>query len=387
MDTHENTLGELNKNIPLSEKLAFIHQRLYEQFPAIDRISVAVYDPKTDLLKTFIHSSGKADPLSNYQARLSSVRSLQEIAGTGKPRVVNDLEALYRNTTEHSRKLTTQGYGSSYTLPMYLNDTFFGFVFFNSYKKDTFSAELLPGLDLYGHLISLTVISELTIIHTMLAAVRTARDMTAHRDIETGAHLDRMARYARFIAKELAPKYGFGDEYIEHLFLFAPLHDIGKIGVPDSILHKKGPLNAEEIEVMKQHAHKGREIVDAMLVEFGLDSLPYMDVLRNITEFHHERMDASGYPQGLRDSAIPIEARIIAVADMFDALTSRRPYKRAWTNKEAFALLRTLAGTKLDADCINALINQSAKVEQIQAQFHSDETLPFPPGANELSGL
>ena len=387
MDIEESALGVLNKNTSLSEKLISIHEALNKQMPMVDRVSVAVYDPKTDLLKTFIHSSGDADPLSNYQARLSDVKSLQEVISSGKARVVNDLEAYYRGPSEHSRKITTQGYGSSYTLPMYLNGVFFGFVFFNSYKKDAFQADQLTQMELYGHLISLTVINELTIIHTMLAAVRTARDMTAHRDVETGAHLDRMARYARFIAKELAPKYGFSDEYIEHLFLFAPLHDIGKISIPDSILHKQGPLTPEEYEVMKQHASKGREIVDAMLAEFGLNALPYVEVLRNITEFHHEKMDASGYPLGLQGEDIPIEARIIAVADMFDALTSRRPYKHAWTNEEAFSLLRTLAGTKLDADCIYALIDQVAKVEQIQARFHSDDDLPLPTGTGGPSDI
>lgn len=387
MGQHKYTLRELNKNIPVSQKLAFIHRLIKEHASQIDRISVAVYDPKTDLLKTFIHSSGKADPLSNYQARLSEVASLQEIVRSGEPRIVNDLEALYRDSNEHSIKLNAEGYGSSYTLPMYLNNLFFGFVFFNSYIKDGFHSSLLPSLDVYGHLISLTVINELSIIHTMLAAVRTARDMTSLRDVETGAHLDRMAHYARFIAKTLAPKYGFSDEYIEHLFLFAPLHDIGKIGVPDRILHKQGPLDDEEREIMRRHARTGRDIIDAMLAEFGLNSLPYVDVLRNITEFHHEKMDASGYPLGLEGKDIPIEARIIAVADMFDALTSRRPYKHAWSNAEAFGLLRALAGSKLDTDCIRALTERSAEVEKIQAQFHSDELLPRTSSYDETSDL
>ena len=191
MDIEENSLGELNKNTSLSQKLTAIHEALIKQLPVVDRVSVAVYDPKTDLLKTFIHSSGDADPLSNYQARLSEVASLQEIVRSGEPRIVNDLETLYRVSKEHSSKLNAEGYGSSYTLPMYLNNMFFGFVFFNSYTKDGFLSSLLPTLDVYGHLISLTVINELSIIHTMLAAVRTARDMTSLRDVETGAHLDR----------------------------------------------------------------------------------------------------------------------------------------------------------------------------------------------------
>ncbi len=375
MDKHEYTLSELNKSIPLSQKLNFVHKALAQHLPEVDRISVAVYDPKTDLLKTFIHSSGGADPLSNYQALLSGLDSLQEIIRTGKPRVVNNIGLDYHGKQEHSRKISVQGYGSSYTLPMYLNGVFFGFVFFNSYQKNAFAESALESLDLYGHLISLTVINELTLFHTMLAAVKTARDMTAHRDVETGAHLDRMSRFARLIAKVLAPKYNFNDEDIEHIFLFAPLHDIGKISVPDSILHKPKHLNPQEFEIMKQHAVKGREMIDSMLAEFNLESLPYVDTLRHITELHHEKIDASGYPHGLKGDEIPIEARIIAVADIFDALTSQRPYKAAWANDQAFALLRTLAGRKLDADCVQALVDNRDKVERIQDQFGSKNSL------------
>ena len=135
MDIEENALGVLNKNTSLSEKLIAIHEALHKQMAVVDRVSVAVYDPKTDLLKTFIHSSGNADPLSNYQARLSDVKSLQEVISSGKARVVNDLEAHYRGPSEHSRKITTQGYGSSYTLPMYLNGVFFGFVSLTPIRK------------------------------------------------------------------------------------------------------------------------------------------------------------------------------------------------------------------------------------------------------------
>src|SRR3569623_2073226 len=125
--------------------------------------------------------------------------------------------AIMSGAKEHSRKIVDQGYLSSYTLPMCLNEVFFGFIFFNSYQKNAFSAAL-DTLDIYGQMISLMVINGLTLIHTMLVAVTTARDVTAYRDVETGVHLDRMSHYARIIAKALAPKYGFNDEYIEHLF-------------------------------------------------------------------------------------------------------------------------------------------------------------------------
>jgi len=156
------------------------------------------------------------------------------------------------------------------------------------------------------------------------------------------------------------------------VFLFSPLHDIGKIAISDTILHKPGNLDEQERATMQTHARKGREIIDNMLRDHGLDSFESIDILRNIAEFHHEAPDGSGYPAGLHDNEIPLEARITAVADVFDALTSQRPYKPAWSNDEAFAMLRRLAGEKLDRDCVQALIDNRKAVEEIQREFAED---------------
>jgi HD-GYP domain-containing protein (c-di-GMP phosphodiesterase class II) len=255
---------------------------------------------------------------------------------------------------------------------MYFNGKFFGFVFFNSYRKNVFGEEELHFLDVFAHLISLVVISEFTSIRTLISTVHIARDFANLRDTETGAHLDRMSRYARIVAKELAPKYGFDDEYVEHVFLFSPLHDIGKIGIPDSVLLKSGLLDTSEREIMRTHPKKGRQIIDAILLGFGLESFEYLDILRNIAEYHHETLDGSGYPHGLRSDEIPMESRIVAVADVFDALTSRRPYKEAWSIDDAFQELRKLAGSKLDADCVEALIRNRAQLEEIRDRFQED---------------
>lgn len=366
---HVDALTALNRNVPLSAKLRAIHEQLRHQLDFIDRIAVATYDPHTDLVKTFIHSSGDDNPLSNYQTRLSQAGSLGQIAKSGKPRVVNDLAIFSDGTSEHTRRIAAHAFVSSYTLPMYANNMLFGFVFFNSYRKDVFTEACLPLLDVFGHLTASLVVNELTTIKTLLSTVKTARDMTHERDPETGAHLDRMSRFARVIARELAGRYGLDDEYIEHVFLFAPLHDIGKIGVPDRILLKEGKLSLREYEEMKTHAVKGRQIIDTLLRNYGLNEFQNIDVLRNIAQYHHEQFDGKGYPEGLKGDAIPVEARIVAVADVFDALTSRRPYKEAWSNDDAFAALERLAGAQLDPDCVRAIIKNRPQIEQIQQQF------------------
>ena len=184
-----------------------------------------------------------------------------------------------------------------------------------------------------------------------------------------------MARYARLIAQHLAATgvAALDDETIERIFEFAPLHDIGKLAIPDRILLKPGLLSTEEREEMKTHTLRGQEMIVDIAQNFGLGHLDRLDLLKNIAESHHEAMDGSGYPHGLRGDEIPLEARIIAVADVFDALTSARPYKPSWSNEEAFAWLRSLSRSKFDEDCVAALIFNAQKVKEIQAKFRDLE--------------
>jgi HD-GYP domain-containing protein (c-di-GMP phosphodiesterase class II) len=372
MFEYQDTLETLNQNIPLRDKLRFIHQVLQDRFTSIDRISIALYDPKTDLLKTYLDSSGEDRPIRNYQAKLSDAASLKEVLVQGNPRVVNDLDAFLTGNREHTTRMRKQGYKASYTMPMLYDGTFFGFAFFDSYQKNVMRPEVLHHLDVFGHLISLLIANELNTLRTLLAAVKTASDMTHLRDLETGTHLDRMSRYTRLIAEELADNYSLEDDYIEHIFMFSPLHDIGKIGIPDHILLKPSELTDEEFEVMKTHTRKGRHMIDVMLENFGLSTLQHIDILRNIAEYHHESVNGNGYPEGLCGDAIPLEARIVAVADVFDALTSQRPYKDAWSNDDAFAMLRRLAGSQLDWDCVEALVRNRNDVKNIQSRFRED---------------
>jgi HD-GYP domain-containing protein (c-di-GMP phosphodiesterase class II) len=369
MPEHHDSLDDLNKHIPLRDKLIAAHESVRELFPFVARIAIAIYDSKTTLLKTFVHSSGDDNPLEHYQALLEDAPSLKKILDKGLPRVINNQLTFEDSEHEHTRRIGRQGYLASYTLPIFNGGNFIGFIFFNSYEKDVFSENVLGQIDVYGHMISLMVINELTSIHTLAAAIKTTGHITHTRDPETGSHIDRMSRYSRIIAAALAEDYDLDDSYIEHIFMFSPLHDIGKIGIPDNILLKPGGLDDAESAVMKTHARKGRELIDDVLRNFGLENVEYMDVLRNIAEYHHEAVDGSGYPAGMQGDQIPLEARIVAVADIFDALTSERPYKDAWSNEDAIATLRELAGEKLDRDCVKALLDNLEEIERIQKQF------------------
>lgn len=369
---HADLLAELDSPVPLERKVEVVHARIRRDFPFVHRIAIASYEPMTRTLRTFLASGD--EPLVRYESALAGAPSLEEILRTGRPRVVNDLAIFDKGEHEHTRAIRRGGYSSSYTRAIRPGSTFCGFLFFNSYDRDAFTPVVLDALDVYGHLLGSLVASEVLALRTLTAAVRTAYEMIHLRDPETGLHLERMAEFSRLIARELAAagKHPFSDADIERIFLFAPLHDLGKIGIPDRVLLKAGRLNEAEREIMKTHSRKGLEMIDRMVANYGLEHVASVDILRHIAAYHHEALDGSGYPKGLKGGEIPIEARIIAVADVFDALASRRPYKPPWSNDEAFALLRGVARTRLDADCVEALIRSRARVEEIQRRFATE---------------
>jgi HD-GYP domain-containing protein (c-di-GMP phosphodiesterase class II) len=366
---HEALLGDLDRLSSVSAKLAHIHAFVQRQFPTLQRITIALHDPRSDLLKTFCSSDLRDNPLRNYAAPLADSPALQEIAHSGQPRVVDDLASYDSGRPGSQPHIVAEGYRSSYTMPMQMDGRFAGLLFFDATEPGHFTPARLANLDPFAHLIALTVVRELSVGRTLLAAIKTARAFAEHRDAGTGAHLDRMSRYARLIAVDLAEQYGLDDEAIEFVFLFAPLHDIGKIGIPDAILLKPGQLDADEFEQMKQHVDVGREIVEEMIDDFGFEQFGNVSILRNIVHHHHEAFDGSGYPDGLGGEAIPIEARIIAVADVFDALTSRRPYKEALSVEASLAQMEVLAGSKLDPQCLAALRRNPQAISAVQTGF------------------
>jgi putative two-component system response regulator len=183
-----------------------------------------------------------------------------------------------------------------------------------------------------------------------------------YRDPETGAHIVRMSHYAKHIARNM----GLPVEQQDLLLQAAPMHDIGKVGTPDAILLKPGKLSPEEFAVMKQHAVIGYQVLSS-------SRSPLLQVAAQIAHTHHEKFDGSGYPQGLAGQDIPLFGRIVAVADVFDALTSERPYKRAWNVDAAAAMLREGAGKHFDPLCVNAFFAGFEEVMAIKNTFVDEE--------------
>lgn len=198
-------------------------------------------------------------------------------------------------------------------------------------------------------------------------AVHRLGRVASYRDPETGDHVTRMAQYARLLAEGL----GLDIEEQELICAAAPMHDLGKIGIPDHILQKPGRLDAAEMACMRTHARIGADILRG-------SSLPILQAAAVIALSHHEKFDGTGYPSGLAGVAIPLHGRIVAVADVFDALTSARPYKTAWDCARAFAFLEDGAGSHFDPACVRAFLAQRQAVLAIHAAY-LDPAVPCAP--------
>jgi len=364
--------GELVRQVgdDLNYRLRQLHAQLLEHVPDVDRIACVLYEAKDDMLKTFVNSTRVGEPIKGYEFQLKDSLSLQAIADSGQKRVIDEIADVVQRNSPHSDWLLSQGYRSSLTVPLYENGSFLGFLFYDSMQPAAFSEEVQHRLEIYNTLISLTITNELNLVRSITTSAQVAREFANLRDFETGGHLERMAHFARLIARDLAESKGLSDEYVEHLYLFAPLHDIGKIGIPDSVLLKPGSLDAAERALMDTHVQKGIDVLERMIGEFGLQRLADAAVMRNVVAGHHECLDGSGYPKGLKGDEIALEARIIAAADILDALTSHRPYKEPWPLEDALTELeRLVAAGKLDADCVAALRRHPDEIMAIRDRY------------------
>ena len=209
---------------------------------------------------------------------------------------------------------------------------------------------------------------------TQDATIFAVAGLAETRDPETGAHIWRTQRYVKALATHLAPSPKYSTALtppdIDLLFKSAPLHDIGKIGIPDHILLKPGKLTAEEFEEMKHHAILGWQALSRTEELLGPNS--FLHYAREITLTHHEKWDGSGYPNGLAGESIPLSGRLMAIADVYDALTSRRPYKKPFPHTEATALIVAGRGRHFDPDLVDAFVALGAEFQHIERAVADD---------------
>ena len=199
----------------------------------------------------------------------------------------------------------------------------------------------------------------------------TMADMVESRDSDTGAHVAKTAAYVRIILQGLKRNGYYAekitDKYMRDVEMSAPLHDVGKINIPDAILNKPGKLTDDEYEIMKSHTIAGRKIMENAISSMEGDN--YLKEARNMAAYHHERWDGKGYPEGLHGEVIPLSARIMAVADVFDALSSARVYKPAFPFEKAMQIIKDGSGTQFDPKCVEVFIESSAEVRKVLKRY------------------
>lgn len=202
--------------------------------------------------------------------------------------------------------------------------------------------------------------------------------LSEYRDDETGVHLERVARYARLLARQMGRTGPYAvqinDEFVDLIALAAPMHDIGKVGIADDILTKPAALTDEEYAIMKTHTVIGHRVLSAAME--GTGPVPLLQMCIDIAYSHHERWDGRGYPRGLRGLNIPLSARIIAVVDAYDAITSPRRYKEASTHAEAVKRIRRDAGAHFDPAVVEAFLACEAQFEDVARRVAGAETAP-----------
>jgi putative two-component system response regulator len=209
------------------------------------------------------------------------------------------------------------------------------------------------------------------------AIIMAMASLAETRDNETGNHIRRTQNYVAALARQLKhlPRFSseLTEENIELLYKSAPLHDIGKVGIPDNILLKPGKLDSDEFEIMKMHTTYGRETILSVERYLG-ESNEFLRFAREITYSHQEKWDGSGYPENLSGDAIPISARLMAVADVYDALISKRVYKPAFSHEEAIDIMRKGRGSHFDPDILDVFLKITDEFREIALRYRESES-------------
>lgn len=213
------------------------------------------------------------------------------------------------------------------------------------------------------------------IADAQLCTIFALSTLAESRDPETGAHLDRMREYCRILANTLMASGQFGhvidENFVENIYAASPLHDIGKVGIPDYVLTKPGKLTDEEFTVMKTHCLIGANTLRRVSQQFPDNAFVQMGI--EIAESHHERWDGNGYPHGLAGESIPLPSRVLALCDVYDALTSKRCYKEAFTHDRSVAIILEGSGTQFDPDMVAAFTKAAEEFDAIRERLQEPE--------------
>ncbi|WP_126994063.1 HD domain-containing phosphohydrolase [Thermosipho globiformans] len=278
-------------------------------------------------------------------------------------RIINDLYKYFKSTNSPSTELILkEGFMSNLTVMLSINNRPFGFIFLASENKNNFSEHdeklLLSISNILSYRFYYSIVTQNLLSNFGSGLV----NLVEFKDNETGNHIRRVALYSKIIAEKL----NLHPRIVREIYQFAPLHDIGKVGIPDSILLKPGKLTEKERKIMEKHVEIGVKVIKKFIENSkNLIETSSMQVMLNIISDHHEKYDGTGYPKGKKGEEISIEGRIVALADVFDALTSKRPYKEPLEFDIVLEIIKKEKGKHFDPKVVNAFLNQIDKVRKV----------------------
>jgi HD-GYP domain-containing protein (c-di-GMP phosphodiesterase class II) len=364
-------IESINNNSSFMETLNFINTT-FSSFVPYNYIGIALINEENHVLEASYGVSdetivGLPGNIKGMSWHIDDT-SLGNLIETGEARIINNLEEYTtgREMKPYNKVLLEAGIRASITLPLKVSGRPVGVIFFSSSRKDIYNIGHLNFLKTLVNSIAISFNQNIVINDILYSSTLALAKLAEARDEDTGEHLIRMKSYAKLIGELLYDDNSTEEitlEFIEMLERFSPLHDIGKVGISDKILLKPGKLTKEEFEEMKKHSVYGAEVLKIAEKNMGSAGKSWFGMGVEIAEGHHERWDGSGYPYGKKEKEIPLSARIVAVADVFDALTSRRPYKEAYDLNTALAILLEGRGKHFDPEIIDLFIKNKDKIE------------------------
>ena len=360
--------NRINQGTQLDEVLAFVHAE-FQQFVPLDWVGILYATPDKQRLTLERYFCPKNKPFSATTFAMPKQLSIDNHAPVSLLLAAKNLPTS--DSLEYA--LAHQGLLSAVYLPLQSEDgenknSLNAYMVFASANK-AYQPEHIEFLSnitaVISHVFEKTVVME----NLVIAAIKGLAKLAESRDPETGNHLTRMALYSAIVAEQLGQNSQYKalitPAYVRDVFNFAPMHDIGKVSIADSILLKPGKLDAMERADMERHPTIGAEVLQLAEAQVQAHGRSMFKIGIEIASAHHEKFDGSGYPAGSQGQQIPLSARIVAAADVFDALTSKRPYKEAWSIEQAMQFMQENAGSHFDPEIIGALESAMPRILEV----------------------
>jgi HD-GYP domain-containing protein (c-di-GMP phosphodiesterase class II) len=376
-------IENINTNASFMQTLNFI-SNTFSVFIPYNYIGIALISEDKKYLKaTYGVSDGTIIGLPEKirgASWLIGETSLEALIHSGEVRIINDLEEYCKGKPlkTYNKVLLEAGIRSSITLPLKVSKEPVGMIFFSSGRKNVYTKEHINILGTLANSIAICLNQNIFVNDIIYSSILALAKLAEARDEDTGEHLDRMSVYSRVIAELLYENGVYSDEltleFIDNLERFSPLHDIGKVGIRDDILLKPGKLSTEEFDEMKRHTTYGAEVLKSADSNLKKKGRAMFSMGQEIAEGHHEKWDGSGYPKGISGVEIPLSARIVAVADVFDALTSKRPYKEPFSFDLTIDILRQGREKQFDPAILDVFMDNMDRIELIYKKFKTADT-------------